>query len=326
MDHQIKVSIICNVYKHEAYLRDALEGFVTQKTDFPFEVLVHDDASPDGSADIIREYEAKYPEIIKPIYQTENQYSQKVPITVTFQIPRIRGQYVAVCEGDDYWTDPLKLQKQVDFLDSHPDYSMCTCSTVWYNVKTGIRENRCRIDADTDISLDELIVGKKGGYFQYASIMIRTGVFTERHDWMRLFPIGDYPLVIHAALHGKVRMLADVMTVYRFYAANSWTVRMDNDTDRARISLRMIEGLEALDKDTDYRHHEAILRRLKRHKYTLALMQHDYQALRSDELKDIYASRSLMLRTSDFLRCKHPKLYAWAFKPLARLIKSKNGE
>ena len=162
MSQNMMVSVICNTYNHGPYVRDALEGFVTQQTNFPFEVLVHDDASTDNTADIIREYEAKYPEIIKPIYQTENQYSQKVRIDRTFQIPRITGKYVAVCEGDDYWTDPMKLQKQVDFLESHPDYSLCACSTVWQNLKTGITEEAGKIPQDTDISLEELIVGTKG--------------------------------------------------------------------------------------------------------------------------------------------------------------------
>lgn len=113
----ILVSIICNTYNHEPYIRQCLEGFVMQKTDFAFEVLIHDDASTDKTAEIIREYEAQYPDIIKPIYQTENQYSKKTGIMKTFQIPRVKGKYIALCEGDDYWIDPLKLQKQVDILE-----------------------------------------------------------------------------------------------------------------------------------------------------------------------------------------------------------------
>ena len=157
MSEQIMVSILCNVYNHGKYLRDALEGFVMQQTTFPFEVLVHDDASPDNSAEIIREYEEKYPEIIKPIYQTENQYSKGVRINEVFHLPRIKGKYVAACEGDDYWTDPLKLQKQYDFMEANPDYSMCVCSTVWQNVATGHQETRGAITEDRDISLEEII-------------------------------------------------------------------------------------------------------------------------------------------------------------------------
>lgn len=120
------VSIRCMVYNHEPYLRQCLDGFVMQQTTFPFEAIVHDDASTDGSAAIIREYAEKYPDIIKPIYETENQYSKN-----NGSIGRIisatmnpNSKYIAVCEGDDYWTDPNKLQVQVDFLESHPDYFM----------------------------------------------------------------------------------------------------------------------------------------------------------------------------------------------------------
>ena len=117
----IKVSVICLAYNHEKYIRKCLDGFVMQKTNFKFEALVHDDASTDKTAEIIREYEEKYPDIIKPVYQTENQHSKKISIFTTFLAPNARGEYLAWCEGDDCWTDPGKLQKQVDFLDAHPD-------------------------------------------------------------------------------------------------------------------------------------------------------------------------------------------------------------
>lgn len=124
----IVVAIKVIVYNHEPYLRDCLEGFVMQQTNFPFVAIVHDDASTDGSAAIIREYEEKYPNIIKPIYETENQYSKhdgSLGRIINAAVDATGAKYVAMCEGDDYWTDSLKLQKQVDFLDSHPEYSMC---------------------------------------------------------------------------------------------------------------------------------------------------------------------------------------------------------
>lgn len=115
------VSIRCLVYNHAPYLRQCLDGFVMQKTNFPFEAIVHDDASTDCSAEIIREYAEKYPDIIKPIFEAENQYSKHDGSIRRIMDAHLRGKYVAMCEGDDYWTDPLKLQKQVDYLESHPD-------------------------------------------------------------------------------------------------------------------------------------------------------------------------------------------------------------
>ncbi len=125
MNNMPLVSVCTLAYNHAPYIRECLDGILMQKTNFAFELLIHDDASTDGTADIIREYEAKYPDIVKPIYQTENQYSKGVKISSTYQFPRAKGKYIAMCEGDDYWTDPLKLQKQVDFMEANPEYSLC---------------------------------------------------------------------------------------------------------------------------------------------------------------------------------------------------------
>ena len=126
------VSVQCLVYNHEPYLRKCLDGLVMQKTHFPFEIIVHDDVSTDHSVDIIKEYESKYPDIVKPIYEKENQYSKGDGRIIQIMNVACKGKYIALCEGDDYWTDPLKLQKQVDFLESHPEYSMVCCRTELY--------------------------------------------------------------------------------------------------------------------------------------------------------------------------------------------------
>lgn len=118
------VSICCSTYNHVNYLQDALDGFIMQRTNFDFEILIHDDASTDGTTDIVRRFEKQYPKLVKPIYQTENQYSKGVS-PGRINRDRAQGKYIALCEGDDYWTDPLKLQKQVDFLECNPEYSLC---------------------------------------------------------------------------------------------------------------------------------------------------------------------------------------------------------
>lgn len=135
-DNKPLVAIHCLVYNHEPYLRDCFDGFVKQRTNFPFVAIVHDDASTDGSAAIIREYEEKYPHIFKPIYETENQYSKKdgsIRRIMRKEIDATKAKYVAMCEGDDYWIDTLKLQKQVDFMESHPSYVLCSHRYKIYN-------------------------------------------------------------------------------------------------------------------------------------------------------------------------------------------------
>lgn len=217
------VSVICTAYNHERYIRDALEGFVMQKTKFPFEVIVHDDASTDGTADIIREYEKKYPDIIKPIYQKENQYSRGVRIGRDIIMPLVKGKYVAFCEGDDYWTDPLKLQKQVDFLEKHEDYAMCVSSCKWLDLRTNEVVSGMTVSVDTDVSVEDVILEKDGRIFQTATIVVRSEINRLFPEWRLMNPVGDYAMFINAGIHGKIRMLSDVMSVYRWYSATSWT-------------------------------------------------------------------------------------------------------
>ncbi|MBP9792979.1 MAG: glycosyltransferase [Flavobacterium sp.] len=121
----IVVSVICHTYNHENFIREAIDGILLQKTNFDIEVIIHDDASTDKTREIIEDYHLKYPSLIKPIYQTENKFSQKLNISANFTYPVAKGKYIALCEGDDYWTDENKLQKQVDFLKQNTEYVIC---------------------------------------------------------------------------------------------------------------------------------------------------------------------------------------------------------
>jgi len=118
------VSIGCITYNHEKFVREAIESFLNQKTTFKVEILIHDDASQDRTPEILKDYAQEWPHLFSMILQTENQYSKGLnPEDINLR--RAKGKYIALCEGDDYWTDPLKLQKQVNFLESNPDYSVC---------------------------------------------------------------------------------------------------------------------------------------------------------------------------------------------------------
>lgn len=127
------LSISCITYNHALYIRNALDGFLMQKTSFAFEILIHDDASTDGTTEIIKEYEKEYPKIIKPIFEIENQWIKGRRGSEVFNYPRAQGKYIALCEGDDYWTDPYKLQKQVDFLEQNPQFCFCCHRYKVYN-------------------------------------------------------------------------------------------------------------------------------------------------------------------------------------------------
>lgn len=208
------VSVITLAYNHGRYIGQCLDGLVMQKTDFPFEVIIHDDASTDNTAEIIREYESRYPDIIKPVYQTENQYSKGVSIGATYLYPKARGRYIAECEGDDWWTDPFKLQKQVDFLESHPAYSMCCTGYSSYRMRDGLV--RPGSGKAFDITMRRLMKKNPIGTL---TVMFRKGLLDEyQRDLLPEMPgfrIGDIPLWIFMASKGKVRKLADVTAMYR---------------------------------------------------------------------------------------------------------------
>lgn len=134
MSERPLVSICCVTYNHAPFIRKCLDGFLMQETSFPIEILIHDDASTDGTDGIIMEYSEKYPDLFYPLFESENQYSLGHQNEMDFyNYRRARGKYIAYCEGDDYWTDPHKLQKQVDFMEFHPDYSVCFHRCKYYN-------------------------------------------------------------------------------------------------------------------------------------------------------------------------------------------------
>lgn len=220
MDNPV-VSIVCITYNHEPYIRQCLDGFLMQKTDFPFEVLIHDDASTDRTADIIREYEVKYPHIIKPIYQTENQFSKGVKIGLTYLYPNARGKYIAECEGDDYWTDPLKLQKQVDILEENPGYVICTHRYV--EIFNGTDEKIYSICVDgylKEYDLGTLVSGQ--WYYQPLSMVFLRQALDL--DLLARFKSSvDVSLLYVLLKSGKGLYVNEVMGVYRRHAAGVWT-------------------------------------------------------------------------------------------------------
>lgn len=218
------VAIRCITYNHESYIRDALDGFVMQKTNFPFVAIVHDDASTDKTAEIIREYAEKYPNIIKPIFETENQYSKAGnPLGRIMQeaIESSGAKYVAICEGDDYWTDSLKLQKQVDFLESHQEYSMCYSKARLYiqsqkkysNTGLGIQYSDTKSLLFEKYSIPTATI-------IYKKDLLSTEFFKIKYEHTE-WEMGDLPLSLYLSTQGKLYMIDDFLATYRILSASS---------------------------------------------------------------------------------------------------------
>src|SRR5690625_1921775 len=176
VDAQPLVSVSCRTYNHEKLIRDAIEGILMQKTTFPIELIIHDDASTDSTADIIRDYESKYPHIIKPIYQEENQYSKGVKIGMKYIHPKLKGKYYAICEGDDYWIDPYKLQKQINLLEEHGVSHVLSFHPVRLKVQNELGTNSIMGHYGNKLKIiDKLQIIRN--YIQTDSAEIRTDIF-----------------------------------------------------------------------------------------------------------------------------------------------------
>ena len=210
------VSIKCTVYNHEPYLRQCLDGFVMQKTNFPFEAIVHDDASTDGSAAIIREYAEKYPDIIKPIYETENQYSKKDGSLGRIMNAAIHpdAKYIAICEGDDYWIDPLKLQKQVDYLESHPDYGLVfsDCKVFYHDTNNLHFERKDSSEFPANDSFFNILLSKN--VIPTLSVLIRKTCYFDAINFIN-GPIWDRMLWIYLSTITKFHYIDEPTCVYR---------------------------------------------------------------------------------------------------------------
>lgn len=217
------VSICSITYNHAPYIRQCLDGFLMQKTNFKYEIIIHDDCSTDGTTEIIKEYAEKYPNLIRPIYQKENQYSKGVRgIFANFVFPKAKGKYIAMCEGDDYWTDPLKLQKQVDFLEANPSFSMCFhYYDIYYQDKnsfTGIGPNLEVKEYAFDLE-----------YYVMLKWVTRTLTVLFKKDYLDIHYYLSFKYRIDAVLFycllkkGDAFLMADNMGVYRVHCGGVWS-------------------------------------------------------------------------------------------------------
>lgn len=270
---QYKVFIRCNTYNQSQYIKDALKGFVSQQTRFPFLTCIFDDASTDGEQGILRNWINNHCEPADiTIYDHElaiilmAKDKENPNCTYAFHLLkrnlyckpekreinkywRNQCEYVALCEGDDYWTDPHKLHKQVDWLDNHPNCVM-VCSDATIETPTGNLDWH-RYDQDCNIPVKDMILG--GGLFvQTATLIYRKSLLENYPEYCKKCHVGDYPLQIWAALSGDVRYFAEKTATYRFQRPDSWTSKIDLGSKKMLTEETMLRGL---DKYSDYKYH-----------------------------------------------------------------------
>ena len=216
----MKVTVSLVTYNHAPFIRQAIESVLSQKTDFDFELLIGEDDSTDGTREIVREYAAKYPENIRVIYNERKNviYYRGKPTGRYNLVTNLRnatGQYVALLEGDDYWADPQKLQKQVDHLDRHPEQSCCFHDVLVLEDKTGVTRSYPIKVRQAEYSLKEFIEGHAAPHT--SSIFFRNGLIGEFPDWFYCLAFADKPLLVLLGERGTIGFLPEVMSVYRVH-------------------------------------------------------------------------------------------------------------
>ena len=236
------VSISCITYNHAPYIRQCLDGFMMQKTNFVFEVLIHDDASTDGTTEIIKEYEKKYPDIIKPIYEKENQWVKGRRGSAVFNIPRAKGKYIALCEGDDCWIEPCKLQKQVDVMEKDTSCSLVISNGIISYLKQG-KESIINPLGDIEsqyVGIDSLLK-EGGGLIPTASMMCKKDLYMNMPNFFKEAPVGDRPLRMWLAINGRVYYMSEPTIMYRAGTVGSFGERTSNNYEYAKFIYEKME-------------------------------------------------------------------------------------
>lgn len=259
----MKVSICCITYNHEKYIADALEGFINQKTNFEYEILIHDDASTDNTANIIREYEKKYPNLIKPIYQTINQRSQNKKVSGN-NYRRAKGQYIALCEGDDYWIDEYKLQKQVDYMDEHPDCTFCFTNALIED-QEGFKKVQNFIpfsERDASYYVDTSKIYDLNNTYELEFIPTASYLFPKKvleqlpPTYYKPVATGDLKMRLYMTGMGYSYYINEITCVYRQNVPNSAMTKWKSSSRQESFerAAKVIEMIDDVDSFTDYKY------------------------------------------------------------------------
>ena len=307
------VSISCISFNHGKYLREALDSFLMQERDFDIEILIHDDHSTDDTIDIIKEYTERYPDIMRPMYEEENQYSKGISnISGVFNFPRARGKYIAMCEGDDYWSDPLKLKKQAAYMEAHPECALC-CHAAGIVAEDGAFRTFAELKpfAGSGVIRAEDVISKKEN-IPTASLFFRTEYAKQLPQWYFDCPVGDIPLQLAMLMHGSVYYFNEAMSMYRMGRAGSWGESMENDAAKLKWE-RHFDAMSKLyaefDNDTEGNYKEAVREAVARSRFLIDIKEDKKEAVldpaNSGFLRELPDTERKLL----ILKAKHRWIY-----------------
>lgn len=248
-DSLVSVSVV--TYQHVSYIKECLDSILMQQTDFPFEILLGEDESTDGTREVCIEYANKHPDKIRLFLRSRADviYINGNPTgryNFLENLKAAHGKYIAICEGDDYWTDPNKLQKQVDFLEANEDYAICYHRV--YELPDGKDPELSNLNTSLQEETYTIEDLAKGNFIHTPSVVFRNGLIKEYPEWLNKSPVGDYVLHMLNAKHGKIKYLPEAMAIYRRHANGVWSGKSQLYQSTGWVS--MLEHLTAEFKNT----------------------------------------------------------------------------
>lgn len=303
-----EVSIICCTYNDEQYIRDALNSLLAQKTNFPIEILIHDDASTDNTADIIREYEKTYPQIIKSIYQKDNQSSRGIEVQ-QINYERARGKYIAICNGKDFWIDEYKLQRQYDYLEKTKKCVLSVHAGKLVDINGKHLNDICAPSKmNRFYNTPELIQGDSG-LFVTNSMFFRANIVKNRPSLFINGPVTNYVLFLYLSLFGQVHYMRDVMSCQRVGVPEySMTAQVASiDTEKQHFQ-KIGEWLLQFDEWTNYSFRDAIEDKLNANDFIYTSKQETLKDMDVMSLSEVNALMPLKSKVVVILEQYLPQL------------------
>lgn len=295
----IEVSVFCPTYNHIEYIRKALDGFVSQKTDFAYEIIVHDDASTDGTQNVLIEYKEKYPHLFVLLLEKENQFSKGNRLLRKY-LHSARGKYITVCEGDDYWVDSFKLQKQYDVLESHPEVDACGTASL-LRLQDGSFLEYDYYCGFKGIINAKRIIKDGASAIQTATIMYRRSIVCgEYPPYRRNYDI-DYLQQIDGSLRGGMYYIPEITAVYLAYChKDSWTSIVYSSEEKYKEMIGPLsDSLRQLDNCTDHKYTKLINRKIDEYE-----IQRIKQWKKYNEIVNSKSLREFFVMQGDKMVCR----------------------
>lgn len=301
MANRIMVSICCITYNQKKYIKSALDSFLRQKTNFDYEIIVHDDASDDGTIDIIKKYEKKYPNRIVTIFESENQYSKRPNSVLDIVFAKAKGKYIALCDGDDGFYDDNKLQMQFDVLEGDKSISLVSHNTRVVSSDEVFVSNN--VPYSKNVITEEDFLMNYSGSMHTSSMMFRRCDVVKLPCYFKDALVGDLPLKLYLLSIGNGFHIDKIMSFYRTNAIGSWSLMEKVDKNRLMNNfIKEIEVYELFNRDTDYRYDRYVCDRILYRKFNFYKDNGNLKEIKKKEYCDLYKKLSVREKIKLYLK------------------------